>query len=187
MKIATSLLALLLTVSVAVADDEKESKGHQVEFGKGKLTMTAPASWEKKQPRVRIVAYEFAIKPEKGDERPGRLTMMQAGGSVKDNIARWKSQFKLPSGEAGEKAFDLDEKEIDGVQIHLVDIQGTFKDRPAPFLPNEVLRKDYRMLGAIIVEESIGQVFVKMYGPAKTMEANKKAFTEMVEGLKFDK
>lgn len=188
------LLTLLLTVAVSPIcfadddkDDDKKAKPQPIEFGKGKLTMNAPGKWEKKEPRVRIVTYEFSVKPAKGDKQSARLTMMRAGGSVKDNVARWKGQFKLPTGDAAKKAFTVEEKEIDGVKVHLVDIKGTFKDRPAPFVPNEVLRKDYRMLGAIIVEESVGQIFVKMYGPAKTMEENAKAFNEMIEGLKLAK
>lgn len=187
MKFFASLLIVLVVTTIGVADDEKKGKAQPIEFGDGKLKMSAPAKWEKKKPRVRIVTYEFAIEPAKGDKRPGRLTMMRAGGSVKDNVARWKGQFKLPAGAEGKKAFTVEEKEVDGVEVYLIDIKGTFKDRPAPFVPNEVLRKDYRMLGAIIVEKSVGQIFVKMYGPAKTMEANAKAFTEMIEGLKLKK
>jgi hypothetical protein len=71
--------------------------------------------------------------------------------------------------------------------VYRVDIRGTYRDRPRPFDPNEVLRKDYRMLAAILVEGTVGQVFIKMYGPAKTIEQNSKAFDKMVEGLKLTK
>jgi len=192
MKFLLSVMMALACSSICVADDEKDEKSkteksQPIEFGKGKLKMSAPAAWEKKAPKNRIVTYEFSIAPAKGDKRPGRLTMMPAGGSVKDNIARWKTQFKLPTGDDGKKAFKLEEKEYGGTQVFLVDIRGTYKDRPAPFVPKQVMRADYRMLGAIIIDESIGQIFVKMYGPAKTIEANAKPFKKMIEELKLAK
>jgi hypothetical protein len=179
---------VLLSMAVSASADEKKTQGAVLEFSKGtaKLTMVAPGEWETKKPKVSIIRYEFLVKPAKGDDKGARLTMMQAGGSVGDNVARWKTQFKLPTGEAGEKAVKQETKEIGSGKVHFIDIAGTYKDRPAPFSQNIVLRKDYRMFGAIILQEPIGQVFLKMYGPEKTMEANKKAFISMVENLKFE-
>lgn len=179
-------LTVLLTFSVerCQADDKK---GVAIEFADGKLTMTAPVHWQKKTPRVRIVHYEFAAPAVKGDEVDARITMMRAGGSVKDNIVRWKGQFRLPAGDEGTKAVKITESEVHGLKIYRVDIRGTYKDRARPFDPKEVLRKDYRMMAAILVEGSVGQIFIKMYGPAKTMEKNSDAFDKMIEGLKFDK
>ncbi len=180
-------LTTLLTIYVAPCRAD-EKKGEAIEFASGSLTMTAPANWEKKKPRVRIVNYEFAAPAKKGgDAAAARVTMMRAGGSVKDNIARWKAQFKLPGGEEGTKAMKITESNVNGVKVYRVDIRGTYRDRPRPFDPNEVLRKDYRMLAAILVEGTVGQVFIKMYGPAKTIEQNSKAFDKMVEGLKLTK
>jgi hypothetical protein len=43
------------------------------------------------------------------------------------------------------------------------------------------------MLGAIIVTDKVGQYFVKLYGPRKTIAANEKAFLDMIEGLEVVK
>jgi hypothetical protein len=40
------------------------------------------------------------------------------------------------------------------------------------------------MLAAIVVTETLGSHFVRMYGPEKTVAENEKAFNAMVEGLK---
>ena len=78
--------------------------------------------------------------------------------------------------------------EIAGHEVRLVDVSGTYNDRRGPFAP-AVKRPDYRMLAAIV---SIGKkegapasnYFIKFYGPKKTVAANEKAFTAMIESLK---
>jgi len=148
----------------------------------GSFQIQAPADWQPKQPRTKIVAYEFAVKPAEGDARNGRVTVMAAGGSVEQNIERWYGQFKQPDGRSTKDVARVEKKKIAGQPVYLVDISGTFFDRPGPFAPG-VERKDYRMLAAIIVTRE-GQIFVKFYGPRKTVSRQAKAFRSMIEGLK---
>ena len=110
------------------------------------------------------------------------MTIMAAGGSVEDNIDRWYAQFKQPDGGSTKEASKAEKKEINGLEVHFVDIPGTFIDRPRPAAEG-VEREGYRMLGVIIVGDKVGQQFIKFYGPAKTVEENAEAFTKMIEGL----
>jgi hypothetical protein len=59
---------------------------------------------------------------------------------------------------------------------------GTYKDQRGPFAP-AVNRKDYRMLAAII-ETDEGNLFLKFYGPKRTIAEHEKAFRKMVEEMK---
>jgi hypothetical protein len=79
----------------------------------------------------------------------------------------------------------VEQLEVNGQEVHLVDISGRYRDQPGPFAP-AVIRDDYRMLGAIIVTEGIGQYFVRMYGPKQTVAENVDAFREMVDSLKVN-
>lgn len=141
------------------------------------LTLQPPKTWVKKQPRSRIVEYEFAAPKAEGDSQDGRVTLMVAGGSIKDNIQRWAGQFR-----DAKQPKVTTEKLDNGVEVHLVDISGVYMDKQGgPFSRTPaVARKDYRMLSAIVVIPNSGQLFVKMYGPAKTIAANEKAFETMV-------
>ena len=103
---------------------------------------------------------------------------MGAGGSVDANVKRWIGQFLQT------KKRDVTKETIAGQEVHLVDVVGTYNDRPGPFAPG-VKRENYEMLAAIIVTEKSGKYFVKFYGPQKTVEANKKAFRAMIESLKM--
>lgn len=164
--------------AAAVAADEQESQ----EIALGPLKMVAPEGWAQKQPRVRIIQYEFAVPAVEGDENDGRMTVMLAGGGIEDNIERWYGQFQQPDGGSTAKAAKIEKKKIAGHDVHLVDVSGTYLDRPGPVAP-AVAREGYRMLAAI-VETKQGNYFIKFYGPEATMAENEDAFTKMIEGMK---
>jgi hypothetical protein len=149
----------------------------------GKLTFTAPAGWTKKQPATRIVEAEFATPPAKGDETPGRLTAMGAGGTIESNIDRWIGQFASEGAPARPKQ---DKLSVSGCEIHVVDLSGTYKDTPGgPFAGGKTtLREKYRMLGAIVVTKDAGNYFLKLYGPQATIGEAEKGFQEMLKSLK---
>ncbi len=69
----------------------------------GQISLDAPASWKKAQPRSQIIEYEFQAPGAEGKD-PARVTMMAASGSIDDNIARWIGQFKLAEGKEPTKA-----------------------------------------------------------------------------------
>src|SRR5262245_50558473 len=95
------LVCLLLTcIVLAASATGQEKAGSSFTIGEGRLSLTAPANWTKKEPASRIVEIEFAVPPAKGDETPGRLTGMGAGGSVESNVDRWVDQFTVAGGPA---------------------------------------------------------------------------------------
>lgn len=177
--LACCSLAVSLLATPAFAEDE----GQVMKLADGKLQLEVAKSWKAVKPRVRIIDFEFAVQAAEGDEKPGRVTVMGAGGSIEDNIDRWIGQFSQPDGGSSKDAAKLDKKAVAGQQVHLVDISGTFDDRP-PFAGGGVKRPNYRMLAAIIETKQLGKYFVKFYGPAKTVAENKEAFDKMIASLK---
>ncbi|HZZ73838.1 MAG TPA: hypothetical protein VFE24_16415 [Pirellulales bacterium] len=179
-----SLAAVVLSwlVAPAITRGEDPKNDPAITIAEGKLVLTAPDKWVRKQPKTRIVDHEFAIPAVEGDQADGRLTVMGAGGAVEDNIARWVGQFEQPD----KKDVKKEKKTIAGNEVYLVDISGTYKETAGgPFSGGKVVEKpDYRMLAAIITTEKDGNYFVKLYGPSKTIAANEAAFMKMVDGLK---
>jgi hypothetical protein len=183
MRICCMLLTagwLAVVSAPALADDEK--KDEKITLAEGNLTLTVPATWEKKEPTVRIIEAEYAIPAAEGDANGGRLTIMAAGGSIEQNIERWIGQFTQPGGKSSKDAAKQEQTTIDGQTVHFVDISGTFKDQRGPFAPASVYQ-DYRMLAAIISTENSGRYFVKLTGPQKTIAANEEAFRKTIESL----
>jgi hypothetical protein len=143
----------------------------------GSIRLTAPDGWVRKQPRSQFVEAEFALPKAEGDTSDGRLTISLAGGSVKDNVSRWRDQF----GGKPEKDAQQD-LEIAGRKVTVVDFVGTYADQPGPFAP-AVERPGYRMLAAIVpVGEQLH--FIKAYGPQKTMTDHEDAFHAFLRSLK---
>jgi hypothetical protein len=177
------LVAFFIAV-VGFAAFAQDKPGNEFTIGDGKLALTAPAGWTKKDPVSRIVEVEFAISPAKGDETPGRLTAMGAGGSVESNIDRWVGQFVGPGGAAAKP--QRDKTNVSGCEVEVVDLAGTYKDSPGgPFAGGKtVMRDNYRMLGAIIQTKDRGNYFLKLYGPKATIDESEKGFQEMVKSLK---
>ncbi|REK12277.1 MAG: hypothetical protein DWQ37_12515 [Planctomycetota bacterium] len=177
----TVLCASLIAACAAPAMAQKNPG--TMSLAGGKLELEAPADWVRKQPRTRIVEYEFEIPAAEGDQNDGRLTVMSAGGGVEANIERWYGQFKQPDGGSTKEQAKVEKIAVADQEVYLVDISGTFSDRRGPFAP-AVERPDYRMLAAIIPTAGGGDQFIKFYGPAKTVAENQQAFRKMIDGLK---
>ncbi|QDV23788.1 hypothetical protein [Aureliella helgolandensis] len=182
-------LALTMTVSSVSGESARATAAEPVTIAlaDGKLTLTAPAEWKKEQPKSRIVQYEFSApaKEDKGkedEEAQARITIMGAGGSIDANIERWKGQFQ----DAPKDKTKVEKFEVGKNTVHWVDIQGSFKDTmgapPFAGVP-PTIRKDYRMLGAIIVTENSGQYFIKMTGPNAVCEKLVEGFKKMLKEL----
>lgn len=183
MRLLTLATAAMLAISPALATAEEKPADNTFTIGEGKLTFVAPEGWTKKQPKSRIIEAELEVPAAEGDETPGRLTAMGAGGSVEANIERWVGQFVDEGNDAKPK---VAKKTVAGNEVHIVDLSGTYKDSPAgPFAGGKTtLRKDYRMLGAIIVTKDSGNYFLKLYGPKATIGEAEKGFDELVSSLK---
>jgi hypothetical protein len=183
MRSLTLAAAVMLAISPALASAEEKPADSTFTIGEGKLAFAAPEGWTKKQPKSRIIEAELEIPAADGDAIPGRLTAMGAGGSVEANIERWVGQFVDEGDDAKPKVI---KKTVNDNEVHIVDLSGTYKDAPAgPFAGGKTtLRKDYRMLGAIIVTKDSGNYFLKLYGPKATIGAAEKQFEELVSSLK---
>lgn len=180
---AAALLAAL--PAARAADDTPQT----VTIADGHVKLTIPADWAKKEPRNHIIDHEFEIPAVAGDERPGRVTIMGAGGSVEDNIDRWAGQFSQPDGSSSREKAKIRKFTVAGQDVTLADISGTYDDKAGPFVPGAgVPRENYRMLGAIVQTKHDGQpsgnYFIKLYGPKNTVAGQEAAFTKMLEGLK---
>ncbi|MEK6235880.1 MAG: hypothetical protein N2C14_14320, partial [Planctomycetales bacterium] len=93
----------------------------------------------------------------------------------------WSKQFSAQTKSSVPKA-SAPTKTVKGVKIYVVDVEGTFSDKPrGPFGPT-VARKRYRMLAAALVSDK-GSFYVKFYGPEKTVANHKAAFDKMLADL----
>lgn len=188
MKNSYFLTVIGLVFALSTAASSRAQEAAKIELADGKVELTAPANWKKMEPKSRIVQYEFSAPADakEGDEK-ARITIMPAGGSVEENIQRWYGQFEQPDGQATKDKATTEKFDVDGLTVHWVDIPGSFKDSMGggPFSGGKtVLRKDYRMLGAIIITKDQGQYFIKMTGHKDVVAALADGFKKSLKELK---
>ena len=183
--VAVGLLLVSTSTGQSNAKDEKQTveKKQKFSVADGWLTFEAPANWKKVPPKVNFIHADFTIPKTEGDVRDGRISFSHVGGSTEANLDRWIGQFKNVDPD-DEKQVEKTTKKIDGQTVHFVRISGTFLDSAGgPFGP-KTERENYLLIGAAVESEDGTNVYIKAYGPEKTMIANKKAIGELFEGMK---
>jgi hypothetical protein len=180
---AIGIVALLCGLGAAAAGD----KTTVVDLGGYKAA--APASWKREQAGNKFRAYQFEVPPAPGDKEPAEVVIFHfggGGGSVKDNIQRWKGLFAPPAGKNADDIAQVSNFDVSGLPVSYLDIAGTYKVKNPPFAPNAKveLKENYRMIGAIVDTPQEGLYFIRFVGPAKTVTEQKPAFDQWLKALK---
>lgn len=172
MKKTAFLLVSTLLCNSAFSADEPAS----FEVGPFKFTRPAEWSWVPVPPAMQAMRKAQMSVPAKEGGKPAEITFFffgaGQGGGVKPNVDRWLGQF--PEKTAPEK---IEEKEIGGIHVTFVSVEGTFSSG-MPTGPKTPMT-GYALRGAIL-EHPQGAVFVKMTGPAPTVQAAQARFDEFV-------
>src|SRR5262249_47532801 len=132
--------------------------------------------------------YQFAVPKADGDKEDAELLILHLGGSGGDNeanIKRWKMTFAPPPGKNIDDVSKVENFKVGDVPVTYVDISGTYLYKVPPFAPNAktIAKENYRFLGAIF-DSKDGPYYIRMTGPARTVEASKKGFEEWLKGFK---
>jgi hypothetical protein len=176
---ALALLALA-TPSLAQAPltSHGEAKADRTGAAAG-ITWTVPGSWTEGQGSSMRVA-TYAIEGAEG-AGAGECAVFYfgpgQGGGVDDNVQRWVRQFKESPTPRREK------RTVAGVNVTLVDIEGTYLNPGGGMMQSRGEKPDYRLLGAI-VEASGGNVFFKLTGPQAMVAAAEAAFDGLLGSMR---
>ena len=148
--------------------------------GAGGVNWTAPAAWKTDAPRQMRVA-TYLIPAAKGDAEGGECAVFYfgagQGGAVDANIQRWVGQFE------GAKAPAPKKEKLGGFDVTTVELAGTYQQSMGGPMGPKTPKSGFKLLGAI-VEGPQGNVFFKLTGPAKTVDAARAEFTKMLKELK---
>jgi hypothetical protein len=127
------MIALVLSLVAGARAADAKAKGTLVDLDG--YTSTTPPSWKKvKKPSSKLRFLEFELPKAKEDKIDGEVALFKnAGGTLKENIARWRNQFVAPKGKTIEDVTKITDIKIGGKKATMVDIQGTFQ--PPPFVP----------------------------------------------------
>lgn len=167
-KAASSVVAEDSGTAAATSAGENSSASSERKAYDG-LKFIVPAGWEEvplSQMQMGILAAKFSMPAAAADVV---LTLSRSGGSLEDNLDRWRGQF---SSSRPEK---VETMSIAGVQSTMIDLEGGFS--PGMGRPDMA---DARMLGVIVPMEGQGY-FIKLTGPADQVNAVEEDFKSFVK------
>lgn len=146
------------------------------------LGLTAPKSvmWIEHPPSSTMRAANYTVPGRNGNEAAHVVVFYfgpTQGGTIEDNISRWRSQFQLDdNGDLLEPK--IERFDVDSMAVTLVELVGEWQEMgSASFKPDQI----YIMA---IVEAPVGKVFIRFTGQTATIEANRKDFLAMIRGLR---
>ena len=178
-RFAAALAGLALALGAARAADT-ELDG---------LKSTPPAGWKAEEPATKERVFQFLIPKVEGDKHDAQLFVFffgpGGGGGIQANIERWKGMIAPAEGAKAEDTYKTTEFKVGDVKVTQFEANGTYKHKKRPFDPNEQpeLRPDYRLV-SVIFESANGPYFIRMFGPKKTMDANRKGYDEWIKNFK---
>lgn len=177
MKATSALLAsalFLLALAPVLRAEDETIKVSEFTFSYGK-------PWVRQQAASSMRAGQFLYDHEDESLADVELVIFffgaGGGGGVQANIDRWLGQFQ------GTPESKTEEKEMGGKKVVLLTAKGTYMETMAGAGPfsgaPKTPKPDYTMLAAILPSEQ-GDVFIKVTGPSKSIEAMKEAYEAFV-------
>lgn len=186
-RVSVHALVLALVLPAAVRGDDAAKPEQAPPKTVAGVTLSPPAGWQEK-PAGGMRKAQYAVPKVEGDAEDGELVIFHfggGGGSVEDNITRWCGQFERPDGKPAREAAKVEKKTIAGLEVHLVELDGTYVAETRPGSGQRQRKEGWRLLAAIIVGPE-GPIFVKLAGPTKTLEAAREKFQKYIESASKD-
>lgn len=148
-----------------------EVKAGAFVFGYGKPWVEKPSS---SSMRAGELTYKFDESQNLEDVHAVFYYFGQGqGGDTEANIQRWIGQFQ------GTPKTETEVVEISGTKVTFLTAAGTYLESAGPFAGEKTAKPGYVLLGAVVESEQ-GNVFVKLFGPEKSVEQVKKPFRTLV-------
>ncbi|MRG96091.1 hypothetical protein [Polyangium spumosum] len=139
-----------------------------------------PAGWEKVDHPSKMRMATFKIPRAEGDTEDAEMSVMQAGGTIDQNVNRWSGQFERGKDDTTSRQ----DRKIGELSVTVVEIHGTFSGGMGmPGAAPASSKPKWALLGAIVETEG-ALTFFKLTGPEKTVTAAKPAFEKFVESLR---
>lgn len=153
----------------------------------GALKYTTPQGWQTRTASSSMRVAEFALPGRDAAAGSAELVIYYfggTGGSVDANIQRWLGQMQQPDGRATSEVAARDARTINGLKVSLLDVSGTYVAEVRPGAAEKHNSPGFRMRTAV-VETPRGPYYLKLVGPAATVEAWNAGFNDFLGTLTF--
>jgi len=145
------------------------------------ITLPKPAAWTWVKPSMQFRTLQYQVcNPGPGKVAPCADLIVSVfklgdGGSVDANIGRWKNQFQNTDGSPAQPT--RSQRVVAGASVTRVDLKGAWKGMGM----GEAQNNSEQLAAAIELPQET--IYIRMVGPESTVEAARKDFEAMVDGL----
>jgi hypothetical protein len=186
------LLVATLSATLGCSDPPPEPPpppARSAEVGLEPLKWTAPGAWslsESSPSGPRRAGYKV---PKQGnDTEDAELLVLFFGtGANGERDKQWNEWFSQFDGDAKAEAKRDTFPTTAGATVETFEHVGTYKLNMGPQRPGmkkspvQVVKNDFRMIGAVVKTKDRGNWFFRLVGPNETVLASKDAFKGMLE------
>jgi hypothetical protein len=172
----------------ATAVNQQPNSGSRTTAASGDLRFKAPDGWVTETPTSAMRAAQYKLPKADGDSEDASLVLYYfgstQGGSAQANVDRWISQIQQADGSSSKDKAKTETMTVNGLKVTTVDVSGTYTAEMAPGAGNNRKDANYRLRAAVI-ETPKGNYFLKLVGPAKTVERWEQAYSDYVKSFEF--
>lgn len=136
------------------------------------LAFDAPKEWTTLPSTSSMRVAQYSLARAAGDGEDAELIVYYfggSGGSVDANLDRWLGQMEQPDGKPSKAVAKTSTLAANGLKITVLDVTGRYVAETSPGSNTRLNKPGFRMKAAVI-ETPKGPYFVKLTGPAKTVE-----------------
>ena len=153
------------------------------------LKFDVPAGWTAEAPSSSMRIAEFTLAKVDGDAEAAKLTVFffgaTQGGSAQANIDRWIGQMTQPDGRASKDVAKTSTLTSHGLPISLVDVTGTYTAEVSPGSAEHLNKPGFRQCAGVVTTPG-GPYFVKLTGPAQTVERWQASYLAFLKTLRYE-
>jgi hypothetical protein len=153
-----------------------------------RLRFDPPNGWTSKPAASSMRVAEFVVPAAAGvtDETTAVVYFFGGqGGSVEANLERWIGQMQQPDGRSSTDVAKRGTATIHGLKVTMLEVGGTYVAETAPGSGQRVNKPDYALKAAVI-ETPGGPYFVKLTGPAKTVEKSAASYDAFIKSMRVE-
>ena len=153
------------------------------------LKFDSPTDWKPTAVRSTMRKAQFVLPRAEGDAEDGEMILFYfgrtEGGSVADNLTRWRDMFKTADGaKIGDDAVKTETFEANGLKVTLLEVSGRYAPSAMPGSAPQQPRDNFRMLAAV-VETPNGPWFFRGTGPVATMSAHAENMRKLLKSVRM--
>lgn len=153
----------------------------------GELQFSPQSGWTVETPTSNMRKAQYLLPRAEGDTEDASLVVFffgaGGGGGREANLSRWAGQFEQPDGSASIKQMKSAERTVNGLVVTDVELSGTYVAETTPGSGERVRKEKWRML-ASIVDAPAGPYYVKLVGPAGTLQHWEPSYKSFIDALK---